>query len=96
MNGNKLIIFILVVALIFSGCAQSRVLSGTQYEPYGVINRKDEKKENVVYERKKSSVVLSVLFFETIVVPIVLMGFHLYEPYTLKKSEKETEKEAEK
>lgn len=77
-----------MVSLLLSGCAQSKIINGVQYEPYGVINRKDERKFQVEYERKKSSVVLSILLFETIVVPFVLIGFWMYEPVKLKEGVK--------
>lgn len=95
MNGNKLIVFILVVSLLITGCAQSKIIHGVEYEPYGVINRKDERKFQVEYKRKRSSIILSILLFETVVVPFYLIGFRLYEPVKFKDGIK-TEESKEK
>ena len=92
MEIKKLISIFLIVVLMLSSCAQTKIINGVQYEPYGVINRKDEKKENIIYKKKSSSVVLSILFFELIIPPLFLLGFNLYEPVKEKESEKDTEK----
>lgn len=88
MSGNKFLIFVLIVSLLVSGCAQVKVLNGVTYEPYGIINRKDEKSVDVEYKRKRSSIILSVLFVETIIVPFILIGFRLYEAEKIKDKEK--------
>lgn len=64
------------------GCADShRVCNdGTcrTCEPYGFAN-KEVKCSGAVYEVSGGNVVLSVLFSETLVVPILLLGWQIFE-----------------
>lgn len=76
----------LVVSLLFAGCAQTKLINGVEYEPYGIVNSDENKKEGIEYQKKKSSIILSILFCETLVVPFVLIGFKLFEPVKLKDS----------
>lgn len=75
----KSISIILIVSILLVSCAQNKICNGVEYEPCGVFTQ-DEKKKDVEYKRKASSVILGILFFETIIVPIYLFGFKLYEP----------------
>lgn len=84
MNGNKIISILLVFALLFAGCAQTKLINGVQYEPYGVINSKKNKKEGIDYDLIESNIILSIIFCETLVVPFVLIGFKLFQAVKLK------------
>ena len=52
------------------------------FKQYGLLNT-DQKNPNVEYQIVIGNIICSVIFFETIVVPIVLLGFYLYEPIGL-------------
>ena len=75
----KLTSIILILLVFMSSCAQTKVCHGVQYEPYGLFT-KDQKKENVEYRKKVSNVLLGIIFIETIIVPIMVWGFNLWEP----------------
>ena len=47
--------------------------------PYGVFNPEDKAK-NVEYKISPASVVLLIVFSESIVIPLVVVGWFLYEP----------------
>ena len=52
-------------------------------EPYGWFDL-DEKNDSIHYKANTVNIVLSVIFCETIIVPIVLTGDQLYEPISKK------------
>jgi hypothetical protein len=68
------------VILLFSSCANDKVIEGTYYESYGLLNSDDKKSDSIQYKLVTGNVVWSVIFCETIVVPVWLVGFSLYEP----------------
>lgn len=79
----------LAVSLL-QGCANSK--SGTTKEgrietaePYGWANYQTKKNPNFVYEVNLGNVVWSIILVETIVVPVWLTGWDLYEPIEPKK-----------
>jgi len=70
----------------FIGCgADEKTITlkdGTKkvYQPYGLLNEDEEKDPTIRYKTSKSAVVWSCIFCETIVVPVILCGYYLYEP----------------
>ena len=83
--------------LSLTGCASEKVIQGKTYQPYGLIDT-DKRDPNVSYRTSVGAIVLSILFFETALVPIVALGFFLYEPVELKNDhvttvEKKTDKQ---
>ena len=80
---KKLAVFAAVAAL-FVSCADSKVFTrsdGTQFtaKPYGWMD-KDKVIDGVEYDLCTSNIVLSVIFSETIAVPVLLTGLELWEP----------------
>ena len=78
-----IILFMMVLAMM--SCADSKTFEradGTKFvaEPYGWANYQSNKVEGVVYEVNVGNVVWDVLLFETIIVPVWLTGWELYEP----------------
>lgn len=80
----KKLISLFLVLMILSSCADDKVLciNGEQkvVEPYGWGNIHEKKVEGVVYDLSVGNVVWSVILCETIIVPIWLTGWELYEP----------------
>lgn len=64
---------------MLSSCASTKVFNGIEYKPYGVLSV-DRKVDNIQYKKKISSIVLSIIFVETVIVPVVLIGYKLFEP----------------
>lgn len=73
---------VLMLGLTLSGCDSNRTLCGQRYESYGLLDADTVKKPDVHYEVSVANVIVSVIFSETIFVPVYLIGFHLYEPET--------------
>ena len=49
-------------------------------EPYGWINEDAVKNDSVVYVPNAGDIVWSIVGIETIVIPIILTGYDMYEP----------------
>ena len=82
MNKIKLIILALL-ALILMSCADAKTIDGKTYQNYGFMNQED-KSDSIQYKASLGSLVVGVVFFETIVVPIYVFGYDFYEPVAKK------------
>lgn len=78
------IIGALIAAVGLSGCADRKTLEGNTYEPYGIANKDTVASPNVNYQVSAGSVIAGILFSETIIVPIYVVGWDLYEPVCVK------------
>lgn len=86
--------FLLVCLLMFLSCADEKTFTksdGTTFvaEPYGWANMEARKIEGVVYECSFANVVWSVLFCETVIVPVWLTGWEICEPVRYVEPKKE-------
>lgn len=77
-------IAIAIVSTALTGCADSKTFKksdGTEFiaNPYGWMDR-DKEIEGVEYDICTGNIVLSVLFGETVVAPVLLTGLELWEP----------------
>ena len=68
------------------GCAHDKTIDGKNYEPYGLIDEPTVKCDSIQYKVVTGNVVWGVLFFETIIVPVWIFGYDLYEPVEKKTS----------
>jgi hypothetical protein len=57
------------------------------YIPYGLAN-KEEENPKIHYEINTGTVIWSVLLSETIVVPVLLLGWYLYEPVDVRTTQR--------
>ena len=59
-----------------------RKQDGTVFEaePYGWANYQTNKIEGVKYEINAPNMVLSLIFVETIIAPVLITGYNLFEP----------------
>lgn len=80
---KKLLSILLIgclLAISAIGCANSKVINGVKYQPYGLVNENDMKSPNIKYRVSIGNVFWGCLFFETIFAPVVIGGWYLYEP----------------
>ncbi len=91
---KKILNLVLVASLLFmfSACSDSRsvttyseqkgkiVSQSHVYEPYGWIDFNEKKNPNVEYEIVYGNIVWSVIFSASLLIPVILTGFYLYEP----------------
>jgi hypothetical protein len=77
------VLMVVVFTSLMAGCHSSMVIDGTRYEPIGVADvLADPQAEapNVRYDVVGGNVFWSVILCPTIIVPIVLVGWYLWEP----------------
>lgn len=80
---KRLVTLTLVVVLLTSltGCeARTKTINNVTYRDYGVFNQDDNKNPNIQYEPNWWNIVIGIVFFELIVPPIYVFGFHMMEP----------------
>lgn len=78
---KRLIAVLLCAAFLSVGCAESKRMASADcatIEPYGIFNQEDEDKR-VSYRVSPGNVILSVIFIETLIVPVALVGWYLWE-----------------
>lgn len=77
---KKILLIPLIFCVVFvTGCANNRRINDKVIEPYGFMNM-DDKHEDIKYRISKGNVVWSIILCETIVAPVVLCGWYLWEP----------------
>lgn len=88
MRKSISVILILSISsmLFLSACADSKTINGKEYEPYGILDQDDVKDPKIKYKVVWGNVVWGALLVETVVAPIVIFGFYLWEPEKLKEN----------
>ena len=83
----KRFLILLVIPFVFlASCATSKYLEDPQtkkmvlVEPYGLFNMNTKKNPNVIYEISAGTVICSIVFFESVVIPVIGVGYKLWEP----------------
>jgi len=80
---KKLIVLLVIVSGLLMSCSEPKKFNingkETLVEPYGLINP-EEKNDSIVYKISKEDIVLSLIFSESLIVPVVSIGFYLYQP----------------
>jgi len=81
---KKLLLVLSLVVVLLSSCADSKTLivdgKETVVEPYGWADYQDTKVPGVVYKVNVGNVVWSIIFSETLIIPIWLTGWQIMEP----------------
>lgn len=82
---KKLLILLVTVIALCASCADSKVFEradGTKFvaEPYGWANYQSKKIEGVTYEACFGNIVWDIVAIETVIVPVWLTGWELYQP----------------
>lgn len=71
---------LILIALTLVGCADERQIDDKVYETYGLANQDEIKDPNIVYRADVGSIVCAVIFSETLIVPVYIIGWDLWEP----------------
>lgn len=71
---------LLGASLVLSGCSGSGVVGAHRYSAYGIVNSDQNKNPNVVYRVSVWNCILGVIFIETVIVPVVIVGWQLFVP----------------
>jgi hypothetical protein len=81
---TKLLAFIVAASMLLAGCDNDKVIDGKHYETFGVANEETHRDPNIQYELSASSVIWAIILCETIVVPVYIIGWDLYQPVKAK------------
>ena len=81
----KKLIILIMSALVICSCAEPkrfRKQDGTVFtaEPYGWANYQTKAIKGVKFEINIHNVVLSIIFAETIITPVLITGYELFDP----------------
>lgn len=79
---RKILISLLigVFALNMMACsAPTKTINGITYGDYGLLNS-DDKNPDIKYEPNWWNIAIGIIFFELIIPPIYVFGYHLFEP----------------
>lgn len=74
-----LLFFVLLSTLLLTSCAEDKVIDGHKYEAYGLFNP-EVRVDSIQYKVSPGSVICGILFVETVVAPVYIFGWKLYEP----------------
>ena len=77
-------LFVCLVLVMSVGCADSKRIEGVVYQPYGLFNKDEKRATNIEYTVSWGNVVWGCLLFETIIAPVCIFGFYLFEPSNVK------------
>ena len=75
-----LALLVVCSVLVLSGCGNTKMIQGKEYDTYGLFNEKTHKNPNIEYEIITGNIIWSVILIETIVFPVYFIGFSLYQP----------------
>ena len=71
------IILLLLVCIFVTGCGNSKVINGVEYDTYGFVNKSEVRNPNIKYEIIYGNVVWSVILCHTIIAPCYFAGFFM-------------------
>lgn len=79
------LILTLSSTMLLSACgADEKTIDGVAYGTYGVVNKEEMRNPDIHYEISGWSIAWSVIFCQTIIVPVYFIGWDLYQPVTKK------------
>lgn len=79
MNKLKRILLLSAV-LMLSSCGNSKDFDGKHYQTFGVANQDVMRDSDVDYEISAGSVIWAIILSETIVIPVYIIGWDLWQP----------------
>jgi hypothetical protein len=85
---RKLLILFSFILLVSTSCASTKYfeIDGkiVEAKPYGWINKNARKNDKIVYEVNPGNIIISILGIESVVLPVWLTGWQLFEPVKVK------------
>ena len=62
------------------GCANPKTIDGITYDTYGLANKDQVMNPDIEYKIVFGNVVWSIILSETIIVPVYMVGWSMWEP----------------
>jgi hypothetical protein len=75
---------IIILSIQLAACAQSKVIDGVEYHPYGAFNADQHKNPKIEYELVFGNLVWTIILCETIIAPIYFLGYAIMQPVSNK------------
>ena len=63
---------------MLAGCTPATIC-GSHYETYGVLTQ-ERAIPKIKYEISPAGVILSIIFFESVIIPVYIIGFDIMDP----------------
>jgi hypothetical protein len=84
---KKIMVLSLGILFLFASCANEKVLpishkgktEQVKIIPYGFFNM-EQKNDQVLYRLSAAGIILGIILCETIIVPVIVAGWYLWEP----------------
>ena len=76
--------YILLISMLLFSCGKPKTINGKIYPCYGFFDKIDNKKPNIQYGFVVKNLIPSVIFAETIMVPILILGYQSHCPIDTK------------
>ncbi len=83
-SGSVLAVGLTALLVVLTGCGDTKVINGVEYDTYGLFDEAEKRNDNIQYELITGNVVWSIVLIETVAMPIYFIGFSMYEPVGLK------------
>lgn len=74
----KKMIAIMLCVFMMAGCAKDVRVHGEMAKSYGLFN-KERRNPNANYSLSAGSILVAIIFSETVIIPIYVFGWNLYE-----------------
>jgi len=84
MKRTLLLAAALASTLLLTACGNDKVINGKDYQTYGVFNEDDVKDPAIRYEVSPGSVIWAIILCETVVFPVYIIGWDLWQPVSAK------------
>lgn len=80
MKRTLLIVAALASTLLLTACGNDKTINGKNYPTYGVFNEESHRDPAIAYEVSPGSVIWAIILCETIVFPVYIVGWDLWQP----------------
>ena len=71
---------------MLAGCGNDLSIDNKVYPTYGVANMETHKDPTILYEISPVSVIVAIIFSETLIVPVYVIGWDLWQPVRKRES----------
>ena len=83
-EGGNMKTLSIVVILFFlfsvSGCGDTKMINGVEYDTYGLLNADDKKNDKVQYELIWGNLIWGCILVGSVIAPVYFFGFSIFEP----------------
>lgn len=71
---------VLASTMLLSACGNDKTIDGKHYDTFGVFNETSTRDPKILYEVSPGSVIWAIILSETLVVPVYIIGWDLWQP----------------